>query len=379
MMCCWAGTSRRRCRSCCLVLRIAARRGKGSSLTLLGRWKTRRAMRPPRIATATALQGFTSPDCHSRICWNLVSSRRTCEEALHAPKKTKLYALCADGRIETDDVACVTPAGQLCLSLTPRAYTRLGISGISSDDGTPKRRCLVNLAKKNFQPGNPFRDRLIGNAARVSKTDTALAVKRKYLVMHTSGGDDTLTPVLSPEGCEVTAHCLKYKRSVVATSDAPGAPVSFFSKKKSGSNDDEDDAYASPTENAAESLSLFHEWLGKLSSVGNSGTQTSPPCVCGGEKDVSDRDDPSFVEKHRWSGFMNPNQTRSALSFCRALVKDGTFPWAAVTTWGFPDDPSRFAVPLNGGGEVTAIGGAEHVTFVVVPGDGYVMYTQPGR
>ena len=238
-------------------------------------------------------------------------------------QKTKLYALCADGRIETDDVACVTPAGQLCLSLTPRAYTRLGISGISSDDGTPKRRCLVNLAKKNFQPGNPFRDRLIGNAARVSKTDTALAVKRKYLVMHTSGGDDTLTPVSSPEGCEVTAHCLKYKRSVVATSDAPGAPVSFFSKKKSGSNDDDDDAYASPTENAAESLSLFHEWLGKLSSVGNSGTQTSPPCVCGGEKDVSDRDDPSFVEKHRWSGFMNPNQTRSALSFCRALVKDG--------------------------------------------------------
>ena len=44
----------------------------------------------------------------------------------------------------------------------------------------------------------------------------------------------------------------------------------------------------------------------------------------------------------------------------------------------FPDDPSRDTA-LDAGGDGGGLGGGEHVTFVVVPGDGYVMYTQTGR
>ena len=43
-----------------------------------------------------------------------------------------LHALSADGRIDRDDVAAVTPNGQMHLSLTPRAYRRLGVSGLKS-------------------------------------------------------------------------------------------------------------------------------------------------------------------------------------------------------------------------------------------------------
>ena len=98
-----------------------------------------------------------------------------------------LHALSADGLIDRDDVAAVTPNGQMHLSLTPRAYRRLGVSGLKSDDGTLKRRCVVNLAKKTFAPGGAFRDRLVETARGLRATDCALAAKRPYLVRRSHG------------------------------------------------------------------------------------------------------------------------------------------------------------------------------------------------
>ena len=73
-----------------------------------------------------------------------------------------------------------------------------------------------------------------------------------------------------------------------------------------------------------------------------------------------------------------PDDVIAALAFCRRVVAVGAQPWAALTAWGFPDDPSRDTA-LDAGGDGGGLGGGEHVTFVVVPGDGYVMYTQTGR
>ena len=86
----------------------------------------------------------------------------------------------------------------------------------------------------------------------------------------------------------------------------------------------------------------------------------------------------SRVERHRWEGFFVPDDVIAALAFCRRVVAGGAKPWAALTAWGFPDDPSRDTA-LDTGGDGGGLGGGEHVTFVVVPGDGYVMYTQTER
>tara|TARA_B100000767_G_C19679225_1_gene498800 strand:- start:56 stop:1159 length:1104 start_codon:yes stop_codon:yes gene_type:complete len=270
--------------------------------------------------------------------------------------KTKLYALNADGSIDVDDILAITPSGQLHVSLTERAYRRLGVSGVTSDDGTAKRRCVVNIGKKNFKPGGQFRNRLVENALSVSTTDTSLAKKRKYFVQHTVGVDEDLRPVEFPEGCVWTEHKLKCKSKVMKVNynDVPTLPSSLF--PKTNENDMDDDT----APDIAETLSTFHEWLGK---------------VCCGKYNEGDGD--FAIETHVWSGFLIPTQTTRALQFCREQVRDGK-PWAAMTTWGFPDDPSG-GNKMDGGGNLGGLQGGGHVSFVIVPGDGYVMYTQPGR
>jgi hypothetical protein len=50
----------------------------------------------------------------------------------------RLFALCADGRVDRDDVAAVTPSGHVHLSLTPRTYARMGVTGRASGVGSEK-------------------------------------------------------------------------------------------------------------------------------------------------------------------------------------------------------------------------------------------------
>ena len=47
------------------------------------------------------------------------------------------------------------------------------------------------------------------------------------------------------------------------------------------------------------------------------------------------------AEAHRWEGLLTPRMVRSAVEFCADLVDSGRYPWAAVTSWGFPEDPTR--------------------------------------
>jgi hypothetical protein len=285
----------------------------------------------------------------------------------------KLHALGVDGRIDRDDAAAITPTGQMHLSLTPRAYRRVGVSGLKSDDGTSKRRCVVNLAKKSFSPGNPFRDRLTSVARDVRAADTALAAKRAYFVKsvfhenHDAGIRENATAMEFPDGCAFTRRTIRRVSSFASavTPKAPALPVAFFRNSCSDGN---------PSPSACDhraTLSAFHEWLGEVSR----GEEIDGESVAGSDQtDARER----AVERHRWEGFFVPDQTLRVLSLCRQLVLVGAKPWAALTTWGFPDDPSR-ETPFDRGGDRGDVGGGEHVTFVVVPGDGYVVYTRPKR
>ena len=269
----------------------------------------------------------------------------------------RLHALSADGRIDRDDVAAVTPNGQMHLSLTPRAYRRLGVSGLKSDDGTLKRRCVVNLAKKTFAPGGAFCDRLVETARRLRATDCALAAKRPYLVRrsHGTSHDGASENVVFPEGCEVSERRASLASTRVSRERAtPLVPASFVFGKEPRN-----------VEAEQETLSDFHEWLGEVSSAETAEVQDAAAGT-------------SRVERHRWEGFFLPDDVIAALAFCRRVVAGGAKPWAALTTWGFPDDPSRITAQ-DTGGDRGGLGGGEHVTFVVVPGDGYVMYTQTQR
>ena len=272
----------------------------------------------------------------------------------------RLHALSADGRIDRDDVAAVTPNGQMHLSLTPRAYRRLGVSGLKSDDGTLKRRCAVNLAKKTFAPGGAFRDRLVETARGLRGTDCALAAKRPYLVTKSHGtriscGGAASERVVFPEGCAVSERRASLASTRLARERAtPPAPASFVFGKA-----------PRDAEAEQETLSDFHEWLGEVSCAETAEARGAAAGT-------------SRVERHRWEGFFVPDDVIAALAFCRRVVAGGAKPWAALTAWGFPDDPSRDTA-LDTGGDGGGLGGGEHVTFVVVPGDGYVMYTQTER
>ena len=64
-----------------------------------------------------------------------------------------LHCLCVDGRMDRDDIAAVTPTGHAHLSLTPRTYTRMGVTGAKTDRGALKFQATINLANPKFTPG----------------------------------------------------------------------------------------------------------------------------------------------------------------------------------------------------------------------------------
>jgi hypothetical protein len=81
----------------------------------------------------------------------------------------RLFACPLDGRLDGDDVAAITPSGHLRASLTPFTHARAGVTGAKRDRGTLKHEASVHLAKKDFVPGAPFRDRLVGCLRRLDE------------------------------------------------------------------------------------------------------------------------------------------------------------------------------------------------------------------
>lgn len=272
----------------------------------------------------------------------------------------KLYAVNADGRADRDDVAAVTPTGRLLLSLTPETYRRAGVSGAPSDDGTLKRRCAVNLANKTFAPGTPFRDRLVA-CARAMDAEGERRGVGTYLCAHTV--DDVPTPMLFPAG---RPHA---PRAVFATAarllaydvaDAAAIPLGFV--------DGTDDA-----RDAAEALEAFFDWLGEL-TLGRSGEEDADGDARGVDV-AGEGAKVGFAATRRWEGLLTPGRVDAALAFCRRTVRDGKAPWTALTTWGFADDPSR----EGGAGGDGGFPAGNHLTFVVLPVDRYVMFSVPPR
>lgn len=271
----------------------------------------------------------------------------------------KLYAVNADGRADRDDVAAVTPTGRLLLSLTPETYRRAGVSGAPSDDGTLKRRCAVNLALKTFEPGAPFRDRLVACARAMDAEGDARGVG-KYLCVHTV--NDVPAPMVFPAGRPHAPRAVSATGRVLAYDVADAAPIPL------GFVDGTDDA-----RDAAEALEAFFDWLGEL-TLGWSGEEDADGDVNG----VGAAGEGANVKRaatRRWEGLLTPGYVDRALAFCRRAVRDGKAPWAALTTWGFADDPSR----EGGAGGDGGFPAGDHLTFVVLPGDRYVMFSVPPR
>ena len=114
---------------------------------------------------------------------------------------------------------------------------------------------------------------------------------------------------------------------------------------------DDDGGVNDDTTDMASSLAGFHEWIGAVA------------CGCEGGDVVEDGDAGDAVtvgEAHRWEGLLTPRMVRSALEFCIDKVAGGDVPWAAVTSWGFPEDPTQAGL---------------ETTFAVLPGGRYLMFS----
>jgi hypothetical protein len=310
-------------------------------------------------------------------------ARMTIEELLsrdfveaHARgRSASLSAVCVDARIDAEDVACVTPCGRAHFSLTPSSHARLGVTGERRDRGTAKHHAVVNLRRKDYEPGSPFHDRLRANAAAMTAADGAEASKRAYLCAHSVDGEPAR--MTFPDGVDARPGVLAYSSRVAggaaaaaaaaAAGEPPPPPPSSFYPGSRGVSDGGEDA----SEDAAAALASFHEYVGAISCG----------CDVGGDA----------VEAHRWEGLLGPRRVEAALSFCRDAVTAGAAPWAALTAWGFADDPSAEwaggKVKGGKGGNAPRSGMRSHrgggggwgddITFVVLPGDGYVMYSNP--
>ena len=113
---------------------------------------------------------------------------------------------------------------------------------------------------------------------------------------------------------------------VRVAADAAAIPLGFL--------DGTDDA-----RDAAEALEAFFDWLGEL-TLGRSGEDDADGDVRGVDV-AGEGAKVGFAATRRWEGLLTPGRVDRALAFCRRTVRDEKAPWAALTTWGFADDPSR--------------------------------------
>lgn len=295
----------------------------------------------------------------------------------------RFFACPLDGRLDADDVVAITPSGHLRASFTPSTHARAGVTGAKTDRGTLKHEASVHLAKKEFVPGEPFRDRLVACLARLDEEGDGRGVGW-YACACERATDGEPLAVRFPPGVESEGRRITHSRRLVRRGwrgggggeddgdgeGPPAPPVEFFRRDRGdeacamdadgdadGDGDDGDDCG-----DVATRLAGFHEWIGAVAAgvgreawVGTAGDQ---------EAWVGTAGDDVVAEAHRWEGLLTPRMVRSAVEFCADAVDSGRYPWAAVTSWGFPEDPTR-APGASGCGELT---------FAVTPGGRYLLF-----
>ena len=275
----------------------------------------------------------------------------------------RLFACPLDGRLDGDDVAAITPSGHLRASLTPFTHARAGVTGAKRDRGTLKHEASVHLAKKDFVPGAPFRDRLVGCLRQLDEEGGDGVVGGGwYACACERVADGEPLAVSFPhgvvsEGRRITraSRTVRWSRGDSyswgdsSTPGPPTPPVEFFRRDGSAMDVDDDGGVNDDTDtDVASSLAGFHEWIGAVA------------CGCEGGDVGEDGDAVTVGEAHRWEGLLTPRMVRSALEFCIDKVAGGDVPWAAVTSWGFPEDPTRAGL---------------ETTFAVLPGGRYLMFS----
>ena len=287
----------------------------------------------------------------------------------------RFFACPLDGRLDADDVVAITPSGHLRASLTPSTHARAGVTGAKTDRGTLKHEASVHLAKKEFVPGEPFRDRLAACLARLDEEGDGRGAGW-YACACERATDGEPLAVRFPPGVESEGRRITHARRLVRGGwrgggggeddgegeGPPAPPVEFFRRHRGDEASAMDAEGAEGAEGGAEGadddddadlasrLAGFHEWIGGVAAgFGREGPG-------GGDRVVA--------EAHRWEGLLTPRMVRSAAEFCADLADSGRYPWAAVTTWGFPEDPTR-APGASGCGELT---------FAVTPGGRYLLF-----
>jgi len=367
-----------------------------------------------------------------------------------------LHALCIDGRIDRDDIAAITPSGHAHLSLTPRTYARMGVTGVKTDRGALKFSATINLANPKFKPGEPYHDRFTACADAVAREqrehdqqDDERRGTGGSSSSHTVGGRSCAMWYL----CAFESHgaaagivfpaCHQGNKAAAAAAASEASPRHFAltsklvgaldyvpalpslgrSERHGGAsnqmetdggegdgigNGDEDGVGVQGVDMVSHELIDFHEWVGAVScgcvgrilreetrqtqnlSTGSKGPKVHTECSEDSKRpQKSTTPETEAMEAHKWEGLLLPSHAASALDFCRVAVDTGGAPWAALTLWGFADDP---APPTRanggargkggtcgggGGGQGAGGGGGDELTFLVLPGDRYVMFSQP--
>ena len=295
----------------------------------------------------------------------------------------RFFACPLDGRLDADDVVAITPSGHLRASLTPSTHARAGVTGAKTDRGTLKHEASVHLAKKEFVPGEPFRDRLAACLARLDEEGDGRGAGW-YACACERATDGEPLAVRFPPGVESEGRRITHARRLVRGGwrggggggeeddgegeGPPAPPVEFFRRDRGdeasamdADDDGDGDEKSAPgygydgdgyDGDVASRLAGFHEWIGAVAAG------------IGREAGVGAAGDRVVAEAHRWEGLLTPRMVRSAVEFCADLVDSGRYPWAAVTSWGFPEDPTR------------APGASEcgELTFAVTPGGRYLLF-----
>ena len=285
----------------------------------------------------------------------------------------RFFACPLDGRLDADDVVAITPSGHLRASLTPSTHARAGVTGAKTDRGTLKHEASVHLAKKEFVPGEPFRDRLAACLARLDEEGDGRGAGW-YACACERATDGEPLAVRFPPGVESEGRRITHARRLVRGGlrggggeeddgegeGPPAPPVEFFRRDRGDeasamdADDDGDGDESAPgvgTTGTSRCAAGFHEWIGAAAAGIGPGAGSGPRATA--------RRRGAPVE-----GLLTPRMVRSAAEFCADLADSGRYPWAAVTTWGFPEDPTR-APGASGCGELT---------FAVTPGGRYLLF-----
>ena len=290
----------------------------------------------------------------------------------------RFFACPLDGRLDADDVVAITPSGHLRASLTPSTHARAGVTGAKTDRGTLKHEASVHLAKKEFVPGEPFRDRLAACLARLDEEGDGRGAGW-YACACERATDGEPLAVRFPPGVESEGRRITHARRLVRGGlrggggggeeddgegeGPPAPPVEFFRRDRG------DEASAMDADDDGDGDEKSAPGCGcdgtsrRASRVFTSGSAPSRQ-GSGARQGSGPRATASSPRRAGGEGLLTPRMVRSAVEFCADLVDSGRYPWAVVTSWGFPEDPTR-APGASDCGELT---------FAVTPGGRYLLF-----